>query len=230
MSIRSLFNDLNEAGIIAVVIDQNCLSAVLDGSLSNQTLLEDMSSAARKSGYFVRLPGATELQVQQCLRKWGGEEAVETYHRPAFDNAFTNGDERAFLRAEAANLMHEGLARIRGAAGSDPALIESISDALYNLPNNVLADDQRSLENLRELIGPARKVLVEARASNKKYTDYYRRLPSPAVLFVMAVISAIDAINSLIQGKLVYGSVAGTLSVLCVMVGLVRRRKKKSNV
>lgn len=226
MSIRSLFKDLNEAGIIAVVIDQNCLSAMLDGSLSNQSFLEDMSSSARKCGYFVRLPGVNELQVQQCLRKWGDEGTVEIYHRPLFDNAFPNGEERAFLRAEAAHLMHEGLARIRGAAGSDPAFVESISDALYHLPNNVLADDQRSLENLRELIGPARKVLVEARASNKKNTDYYRKLPSSAVLFVMAAISGVDAISSLMQGKIVYGSVAGALSVLCAMIGLVRWRKK----
>jgi len=228
MSIRSLFNDLNEAGIIAVVIDQNCLSAVLDGSWSDQSLLEDMSSSARKSGYFVRLPWATEILIQQCLRKWGGEEAVEIYHRPVFDNAFTNGDERTFLRAEAAHLMHEGLARIRGAAGSDQVLVESISDALYHLPNNVLPDDQRSLENLRDLVGPVRKVLVEARANNKKNTNYYRILPSPSVLFLMAAISGVDSISSLMQGKLVYGAVAGALSVLCALIGLVRWRKKKA--
>lgn len=226
MSIRSLFNELNEAGITAVVIDQNCLRAVLDGSLSNQSLLEDMSSLARKSGYFVRIPGANELLVQQCLRKWGGEGAVEIYHRPVFDNAFTNGDERIFLRAEAAHLMHEGLARIRGAAGSDPAFVESISDALYHLPYNILEDDQRSLDNLRELIGPVRKILVAAGASNKKYNNYYRRLPSSAVLLVMAAISGIDSINSLMQGKLVYGGVAGALSVICGVIGLIRWRKK----
>ena len=228
MSIRSLFNDLNEAGIIAVVIDPNCLSAVLDGGQSNRALMEDMSSSARKSGYFVRLPGANELQVQQCLRKWGDEGAVEIYHRPLFDNAFTNGEERTFLRAEAAHLMHEGLARIRGAAGSDPAFVESISDALYHLPNNVLAGDQRSLENLRELIGPARRVLAQARANNKKYTGYYRKLPSPAVMYVMSVIAGVDSATSMVQGKLVYGSVAGALSVLCALVGLVSWRKRRA--
>lgn len=224
MSIRSLFDDLNEAGVIAVVIDQNCLNAVLDGSRSDQSLIEDMSSLARKSGYFVCLPGANALQVQHCLRKWG----VETYHRAVFDNAFTNGEERTFLRAESAHLMHEGLARIRGAAGSDPALVESISDALYHLPNNVLADDQRSLENMRELIGPARKVLLDARGNNKEYTDYYRMLPSPPVLFVMAAISVVDSLNSMLQGKLVYGCVVGALSVLCASIGLIRWRKKKA--
>ncbi len=227
MSIRSLFNDLNEAGIIAVVIDQNCLSAVLDGSRSNQSLIEDMSSSARKSGYFVRLPGANEMQVLQCLRKWGEDGTVEIYHRPVFDNAFSNGEERTFLRAEAAHLMHEGLARIRGAAGSDPALVESISDALYHLPSNVLADDQRSLENLRELIGPARKVLVEARANNKKYTDYYRKLPSPAVLYVMSAIAGVDSLTSMVQGKLVYGIVVGMLSVICALIGLTCWRKRR---
>lgn len=227
VSIRSLFNELNEVGIIAVVIDENCLSAVLDGSRSSQSLIKELSSSSRKSGYFVRLPGADELQVDQCLRKWGGEGAAKIYHLPVFDNAFTSGEERMFLRAEAAHLLHEGLARIRGAAGSDPAFVESISDALYHLPNNVVADGQRSLENLRELIGPAKKVLLEARSNNTKYTYYYRMIPSPAVMYVMSAIAAVDAVTSLAQGKLVYGSVVSALSVICALIGLVSWRRKR---
>ncbi|MBK3468581.1 MULTISPECIES: hypothetical protein [unclassified Pseudomonas] len=227
MSIRSLFNELNEVGINVVVIDENCVSAVLDGSRSSQSLIEELSSSSRTSGYFVRQPGANELQVEQCLRKWGGDGAAKIHHFPVYDNAFTNGEERLFLRAEAAHLLHEGLARIRGAAGSDPAFVEAISDALYHLPNNVVADGQRSLENLRELIGPARKVLLEARADNKKHSNYYRMIPSPAVMYLMSAIAAVDAVTSLTQGKFVYGSVASVLSMICALIGLVSWRRKK---
>ncbi|MDI2145007.1 hypothetical protein KBJ94_23435 [Pseudomonas sp. ITA] len=227
MSIRSLFNELNKVGLIAVVIDGNCLSAVLDGSRSSQSFIEEMSSSSRKIGYFVRLPGANELQVDQCLRKWGGEGVAKIYHLPVFENAFTSSEERMFLRAEAAHLLHEGLARIRGVAGSDPAFVESISDSLYNLPNNIVADDQRSLENLRELIGPAKKVLVEARSNNAKYNNYYRMIPSPTVMYVMSAIAAVDAVMSFVQGKFLYGCVVGVLSVTCALFGLVSWRKKK---
>ncbi|WP_426157899.1 hypothetical protein [Pseudomonas sp. TSRC2-2] len=228
MTIRSLFNALNEVGIIAVVIDDNCLSAVLDGSLSSQSLIEEMSSSSRKIGYFVRLPGANELQVDQCLRKWGDEVGAKIYPLPILENAFTSGEERMFLGAEAAHVLHEGLAKIRGAAGNDPAFVESISDVLYNLPNNIVADCQRSLENLRELIGPAKKVLVKQRSNNKKYANYYQMIPSPAVMYAMSAIAAVDGVTSFARGKFLYGCVVSVLSIVCALVGLESWRIKKA--
>jgi hypothetical protein len=228
VSIRSLFNELKKTGLLMVVTDQESFDAALESDQSAQAYIESVGSLARKVGYFVRGPDLVRSQVEQVLREWGGEEAVTCHLQPIVANAFTDGQELDFLRGEATNLIHEGLTRIRVAARVDRALVESISDALHQLPNNVLADDQRSRENLRELIGPAKKILAEARGNNNSHKTLTGKLPSPAVLLVMAAIAAVDATNSCLNGKLWYGSVVGAVSIVCLVFCAISWRNRKT--
>lgn len=227
MSTQSLFNDLKEAGLEVVILDQDHFAATPADCQCAIPAIASLCTAARREGYFVRGAGFEPALVEQVLGEWGGEEAVSRLARPMIDNALTGQTELGLLRGEAAHLLHEGLARIRIAARTDRELVESIAATLQELPNNVLGDDHRSRENLRELIGPARKVLSEARGNSKSPKGKGRVLPSPIAFLVMAAISAADAFNSSMVGKIWYASAMGAIAVICIGFAIYSWNKKK---
>ncbi|WP_143502081.1 hypothetical protein [Pseudomonas sp. Irchel 3E13] len=227
MSTQSLFNDLKKAGLDVVILDQDHFAATAEDRKSAISAIASLCTAARREGYFVRCADFEPAQVEQVLGEWGGEEAVARLARPMIDNALTGQTELGVLRGQAAHLLHEGLARIRIAASADRELVESIAATLQELPNNVLGDDHRSRENLRELIGPARKLLSEARGNNKWKKGKGGVLPSPFAFLVMAAISAADAFNSSLDGKIWYASAMTGITVICIGFAVFAWKKKK---
>ncbi|MBV7515645.1 hypothetical protein [Pseudomonas sp. PDM25] len=216
MHIESLFNDLSVLGLKAIYPS----GTAHPSHQSSHEVLGGFVAPGRSGGYLVRYCSVDQEKLVEVLRRHDLKDP-EVFSAGIILNSISVDDERAFLREEALQVLHEGLAFIRSQPVGRQRQISHIADALYLIPLSVTGMDDRSLENLRDQVGAARSQLNGAGARFRNLRNTRGRYsPSMGIIAILICVSGFDAGQAFLNQRLMYAGVAGFIS-LCLVGVLV---------
>lgn len=225
--IESLFNDLSVLGLKAIYPS----GTANPSHQSSQEVLGAFVAPGRVGGYLVRYGSVDQEKLVEVLRRHDVIDP-EVFSADIIVNSIAVDDERAFLREEALQILHEGLAFIRSQPVGRQRHISKIADTLYLIPLSVTGMDDRSLENLRDQVGAARSQLDGAGARFRNLRNARGRYtPSMSIIAILICVSGVDAGQAFLNQRLMYAGVAGFISLCLVgVLGMSIWRRKGEQV